>query len=301
MENTGKLLFEDQTPQWYVALGKNWIGPLTAADVYAKVIRQDVTWAHYVWRKGQKNWQRICDTQPFEAAVPHEPSKAVQQEVVEKSRELEGDPRASIKAMVKKRPPAPPKEGADADQKVWYLYYSETQFGPFSMAEVEENLASGMIDSKVYAWRDGMSGWERLEKIEAFQKKLKKSVVQPATLRSVKPASEKKDMRGAPRKPMLAKILLSNDQDVAIAVCRDISIGGMQVLTDKIPGEVGAKIKLNVSPTAEELKSKKPSFKAFVAEGTIVRLLEDGRGFSFRFSRLTESARRSIESYIQSK
>jgi hypothetical protein len=99
---------------------------------------------------------------------------------------------------------------------------------------------------------------------------------------------------------MLARILLSNDREVAVAVCRDISIGGMQVLTDKIPGEVGSRIKLNVSPSKDE-KGKKPEFKAFVAEGTIVRVLEDGRGFSFRFSRLTESARRSIESYVESK
>lgn len=294
MENTGKILFEDQAPQWFIALGKSWIGPLTAADVHAKVVRQEVSWAHYVWRKGQKNWQRICDTAPFEAAVPHEPSKAIRAEVAERSRKVE---------VKKTAPPAPPKED-DVDQKVWYLYFNETQFGPFSSSEVEENISSGKIDARVFIWRDGMAGWERLEKVATFQKKLKGAspVVRPATLRSAAAkASEKKaDKRGTPRKPMLARILLSNDRDVAVAVCRDISIGGMQVLTDKIPGDVGSRIKLNVSPAKDE-KGKKAEFKAFVAEGTIVRVLEDGRGFSFRFSRLTDSARRSIESYVDSK
>lgn len=287
MENTGKVLFDDQTPQWFIALGKNWVGPLTASDVHSKVIQNEITWAHYVWRKGQKNWQRICDTAPFQAAVPHEPSKALREEVAERSREVQ----------TKKAPPAPPKED-DVDQKVWYLYFNETQFGPFSSSEVDENIASGKIDARVFAWRDGMAGWERLEKVAQFQKKLKSQapVVRPATLRSTK----KVDKRGTPRKPMLARILLSNDREVAVAVCRDISIGGMQVLTDKIPGEVGEKIKLNVSPAKDE-KGKKAEFKPFVAEGMIVRLLEDGRGFSFRFSRLTESARRSIESYVEVK
>jgi hypothetical protein len=287
MENTGKVLFEDQTPQWFIALGKNWVGPLTAADVHAKVVQNEITLAHYVWRKGQKNWQRICDTAPFQAAVPHEPAKALKDEVAERSREVQ----------MKKAPPAPPKQD-DVDQKVWYLYFNETQFGPFSSSEVDENIASGKIDARVFVWRDGMAGWERLEKVPAFQKKLKGAVpiVKPAALRSAK----KVDQRGTPRKPMLARILLSNDRDVAVAVCRDISIGGMQVLTDKIPGEVGSRIKLNVSPAKDE-KGKKAEFKPFVAEGTIVRLLEDGRGFSFRFSRLTESARRSIESYIEIK
>lgn len=287
MENTGKVLFDDQTPQWFIALGKNWVGPLTASDVHSKVIQNEISWAHYVWRKGQKNWQRICDTAPFQAAVPHEPSKALREEVAERSREVQ----------TKKAPPAPPKED-DVDQKVWYLYFNETQFGPFSSSEVDENIASGKIDARVFAWRDGMAGWERLEKVAQFQKKLKGQapVVRPATLRSTK----KVDKRGTPRKPMLARILLSNDREVAVAVCRDISIGGMQVLTDKIPGEVGEKIKLNVSPAKDE-KGKKAEFKPFVAEGMIVRLLEDGRGFSFRFSRLTESARRSIESYVEVK
>jgi hypothetical protein len=35
-----------------------------------------------------------------------------------------------------------------------------------------------------------------------------------------------------------------------------------------------------------------------VAEGMVVRILEDGRGFSFRFEKLPENARKSIEKYF---
>jgi hypothetical protein len=289
MENTGKVLFDDQTPQWFIALGKSWVGPLTASDVYAKVMAQEITWAHFIWRKGQKNWQRICDTTPFQAAVPHEPSEAMKEEIVERSRDIE----------VKKGPPSPPKEKQeeDVDRKVWYLYFNETQFGPFSVSEVEEFIGSKKINARVFAWRDGMKGWERLEKVSTFEKKLKAPMVSSSAATAAKTRADK---RGTPRKPMLARILLANDSEVAVALCRDVSIGGMQVLTDKIPGKVGSKIKLNVSPV-REIKGKKPGFKAFVAEGTIVRMLEDGRGFCFRFSRLTDSGRRAIESYIESK
>jgi hypothetical protein len=69
----------------------------------------------------------------------------------------------------------------------------------------------------------------------------------------------------------------------------------MQVLTDQVPGPVGTKLKLNVSPAG---KGKK--LDAFIAEGEIVRILEDGRGYSFRFTQLAPAARKSIESYIQS-
>jgi hypothetical protein len=55
---------------------------------------------------------------------------------------------------------------------------------------------------------------------------------------------------------------------------------------------------MNVSPSG----TGKPvgMIEPFVAEGVIVRLLEDGRGFSFRFERLTDGARKTIETYIKS-
>ena len=47
----------------------------------------------------------------------------------------------------------------------------------------------------------------------------------------------------------------------------------MQALTDRVPGAVGTTLRLNVSP------SDAKTVKGFVAEGEIVRVLEDGRGF----------------------
>ena len=85
---------------------------------------------------------------------------------------------------------------------------------------------------------------------------------------------------------------MTNESELVTGMCRDISIGGMQVLTDEVPGEVGTKIRLHVEPP------KDSGLKAFVAEGTVVRILEDRRGFSFRFSKLSDEAKKSIESYI---
>jgi hypothetical protein len=77
----------------------------------------------------------------------------------------------------------------------------------------------------------------------------------------------------------------------------------MQVLTDRLPGKVGAKIRLNVSSISDEKASKTQKARkidSFVAEGVIVRILEDKRGFSFRFDKLSSAAKRSIEQYINS-
>ena len=67
----------------------------------------------------------------------------------------------------------------------------------------------------------------------------------------------------------------------------------MQVLTDRIPGAVGSRLKLNVSPSGEK------AVEPFVAEGVIVRILEDGRGFSFRLEQISDQARAAIQKYIE--
>ena len=299
MENTGNVHFADDTPQWYIASGDAWVGPLAASDVYQKVLDQEITLAHFVWKPGQAAWQRICDTKTFQSAVPALPA---------------------AKPTVKKATPAkrvaPPP--APSEEKTWFLFYNESQFGPFSDEEIHRFIKVGKVHKQVYAWQDGMEGWEKLGMIDEFTDAFElapraaKTPAPPTAPRagssgkkaSLSPVSASSRMSGdkrqAPRSPMVARLLLANTDSVSVALCRDVSIGGMQVLTDRIPGEVGARIKMNVSPpTKTGTSGGNAKFAPFVAEGTIVRHLEDGRGFSFRFTKLSDAARRSIETYIQ--
>ena len=64
----------------------------------------------------------------------------------------------------------------------------------------------------------------------------------------------------------------------------------MQVLMDHSPGPAGTALKLNVNP--------QPNMPGFACEGVVVRILEDGRGFSFRFTSLSGDAKSAIEKYI---
>ncbi len=288
MENSGQIFFEeDDIPQWFVALGSRWVGPMTAADVYEKILSHQLSWAHYVWRQGQADWRRICDTKTFQVAVPNQPEMSVQKAVREAIR-------PSGKQVVtghsgRSGPPQAPLK-ADFEQRIWYLYYNDSQFGPFSQEELQRFLAIGKIHGRVHTWREGMKNWERIEKVAAFQV----GVPLSQSASSVPPIV---DHRSAPRRPLVAKILISDEQTVIVGVCRDISIGGMQVLTQQVPAKVGAKLKMNISPSTNE--SGKP-IDSFVAKGVIVRILEDGRGFSFRFEQLSERARQAIESFIDS-
>ena len=105
---------------------------------------------------------------------------------------------------------------------------------------------------------------------------------------------EANQKRIGPRKPILAKVMIAEGEKILVGMARDISIGGMQVLSDFLPTKVGSRLKLNVSPP----EPTNSSFTPFVAEGLVVRLLEDRRGFSFRFDELSPNARQIIERIV---
>lgn len=273
MENTGKTLFADESAQWFIAVGDKWIGPLSASDVYQKILGQEIGWAHFIWKNGFANWQRVCDVADFKAVAPHQPAQ---------------------KPTVQPAKKVVPVTAKNADERSWFLFYNNQQTGPFSDLEIQSFLNRGKITSRVHAWRDGMGDWERIEKIKSFSSAAKAEAARPAK-RSEN--NQRRDQRFAPRRPLVARILLANDDAVITGVCRDISVGGMQVLTDRLPGVVGSKIKMNVS--AAQFESEK-QIQPFVAQGLIVRVLEDGRGFSFRFDKLPAASKRAIESYIDS-
>lgn len=282
MENTGKLLFDDDTPCWYVSVGDQPLGPLSAEDVYEKILSGQLTWAHYVWKKGQSSWKRICDVKTFQVAVPDAPSDKTLKDLKKvSSSEKKSPPR--FKADLEKTP------GEGASDRVWFLHYKGNQVGPFALGEVKRYIKVGKIHGRVFAWKDGLEDWTSLENIKEFKDDIKKA---PPSMKSSK-KSESEEHRQTPRKPLIAKILLANDNTVITGVCRDISVGGMQVLTDRVPGVPGTTIRLNVSPPVSS------HVEPFVAEGKIVRVLEDGRGFSFRFEKLDPNSRRAIESYIE--
>lgn len=168
--------------------------------------------------------------------------------------------------------PAPPEE----ERRCWFMINEDQQTGPYTATEVKRVLALAKGKGSLL-WRSGMMEW--LPADQAFQET-------PAEL-------PRKEKRMALRRPITAKIFVTNQAEVILGVCRDLSVGGMQVLAEKLPGAVGTVIRLNVDPSHEM------SLSGFVAEGVIVRHLEDMRGFSFRFTKISDHDREQIEQFIE--
>jgi hypothetical protein len=268
MENSQEFL--DDAAQWYFAFGEKWVGPLTASQIHQRIASQEISWAHFIWRKGQSQWLRICDTPSFQSGAPCAPKKKFTQV------------HQAARVIPSERKPEP------AEIKKWFLYVKNAQYGPFSVKEVLSMLQAKKIDQSVHAWCRGMQHWEGIERLPDFFTK-KPSSAQSSLEKNV-------DRRGGQlRKPLVAQVFMTDDQEVVLGLCRDISVGGLQILTEEVPGEVGTRLKVNVSPSGKE----KDAHLMFTARGTIVRILEDGRGFSFRFDRLSEKSKRIIEKYIE--
>lgn len=263
---------------WYVARGQDYEGPFAAELVVERLRRGELNWMQFAWRRGMASWSRFCDLPEFRDAAPAAPARPPA--VAEAGRAAE-----------------PAKSGKQGDEVQWFLHWEGSQQGPYRQGEVEDLLRTGKVSVRAHAWKSGMSGWVRLGKVRAFEEIV-------GTLERVKPPEMKKktepvERRTAPRKPLVARLFFSDQKEVFEGLCRDVSLGGMQVLTAHLPGEPGTRLRLNINPNPGKVSGKKPRFlEPFVAEGIVVRILEDQRGFSFRFERLQPEARKAIEAWI---
>jgi len=275
MENTDKLFYGDQSQmqsEWFVAQGQDWTGPFTAKEVVQRIAAGELSWTHLAWKAGMEGWKKIAEISDFRALLP-QPAPAV-------SAPVQSVPPVPVQSE------SPPKVQVAADVREWFLYFNDSQYGPFSMGEVLRLHSAGKITSRVHAWKKGMDKWERIERLSVFGL--------PASVAKTSDAEKKSEKRKYSRKPMEARVLLAQGSEVLEGICRDVSVGGMQVLTKRTPGPVGTRLQLNIDTRKQSGQAPSP----FVAEGVVVRNLEDGRGFCFRFSKLSDEAQKAIEQWI---
>ncbi len=265
MENTLNLLMKDTALKWYTVVNSRPVGPLSAKEIVQRIQASELNFASHVWKDGFSGWTRIYDVIDFKPLLPSEPSPSF---IAEIQKSTQASP-----------PPLSPKQKEEL--RTWYVYLDETNYGPISDREVEILIESGRVGAATYMWQKGFSDWQQASAIAAWTKRV-------AGAKAVE--NKKSDKRSTPRKPFETKILLTDGKEVGWAICRDISVGGMQVLMDKTPGPIGTQLKLNVNTQG--------GVQGFTCEGTIVRVLEDGRGFSFRFTHLSADAKSAIEKYI---
>lgn len=250
---------------WYYVQQGNRQGPVSLETIQSLISSKTLGELDYVWKKGFDNWKKIREVTELEAqSAPAVPPMISKIEYIDpKLSDIDSNDRSLFIRI-----------GMDRGGK-------PNDYGPFSIVQLKQLFKENRVNGKTLLFMNGMKEWKLLADFEDYQ----------SVFEEVPPMIKEEERRSAFRKPFVARMFVHNNETVFEGICRDISIGGMQVLTDQFKGAAGDKISINVHPQNTEYH--------FTASGVVVRLLEGSAGFSFRFMNLSDEARTSIEKYIE--
>lgn len=256
--------------KWYYVQKGNRQGPVAIEVIEQMMTNQDLKSEDFVWKKGFENWKKIKDVEELnrkdaspipEIALPPEIKPVPHKEISLK--DLAPDDRVLYVRI-----------GADRGE-------STSDYGPFSVKQLKQLFKENRINGKTFAFIRGSKEWKILADFPEYQE----------IFEELPPVIKDSERRVALRKPFIARLFIQNNKSLYEGICRDISIGGMQILVDNFKGLSGDKITINVHPENSDYH--------FTAAGVVVRLLEGNSGFSFRFHALSDEAKRAIEKYVQ--
>ena len=252
---------------WYYVEGEKRVGPVQEEQLIDKIKEGDLGEDDFVWKKGFDNWKKLKDVSEL-SNIGDESSEIPKIVKSSNKRDINWD---TIKE----------------NEKVFLIKIGidrggqDVEYGPYSLNILKKAALEGRINGKTLLFVSGMDNWEFISDLPIYDD----------IFEDKKEDLSVDDRRKNKRKPFVARMFYHNDSIVYEGVCRDISVGGLQVLVDGFPGKIGDEISLNVHPENTD--------HSFVAGGKIVRILDGDQGFSLRFIGLTNEAKESIEAYLE--
>ena len=152
------------------------------------------------------------------------------------------------------------------------------EYGPFSIEMILSLVEQKRANDLTEIYTDGMDAYEELGNISLFNGERIEG-------------QDNSERRKHARAPLVARLFFHDSENFFEGVCRDISIGGMQILVANFEGKPGDIVKLNVHPVDETLQ--------FTAEAKVVRVLTECKGVSIRFVKMTPDNLEKINKYIE--
>lgn len=260
---------------WYYVQKGNRQGPVDVSVITNMIAKQELRSEDFVWKKGFENWKKIKEVPELEVSSGPEL-------VIEPIEEFPAAP--EVQKVEKEFSFI---SITDADERSMFIRVgndrgeSSADYGPFSLNQIKKLFKENRINGKTFLFQTGMKEWKVLAEIADYQEVFSE---QPPVLKDT-------DRRTTTRKPFIARLFVQNNKKLFEGLCRDISVGGMQILVDDFKGQAGDKISVNVHPENTDYH--------FTAAGVVVRILEGNAGFSFRFNGLNEEAQSAIEKYLK--
>ena len=280
---------------WYYVESNERVGPVDEKEFMSLIDRSVIKKSSYVWKKGLDNWVQAKNLDELKHLLKEEDDFELSDLDNEINKEYNDDNSDPINGSFDNEimESGASEEGeiihfdwdmVNEDEQIFILKIGEDrggedkEYGPFSVTMIRKLISDNRINQKTQLFSAGMSEWSFIGNIDYFSELF--------------PGDERfEDRRTSRRCPISARVFLSDDSSFFQGVCRDISIGGAQVLVANFPGSVGDLVKVN-------MHFEDGSF-AFTANGKITRLLNHVGGFAMRYIELSSSAIRMINSYVE--
>ena len=254
---------------WYYVQKGNRHGPVAIEVIANMISKQELKTEDFVWKKGFENWKKIKDVSELQtASAPATPEPQLPPTISQPEKNIDF-------------------RNINPEERVVFIRIgndrggASNDYGPFSVKQLKQLFKENRINGKTFVFTTGMKEWKLLADLPEYQE----------LFEELPPVIQESERRVTVRKPFIARLFVQNNKNVFEGICRDISIGGMQILIDDFKGSAGDKITINVHPENSDYH--------FTASGVVVRTLEGNSGFSFRFQGLSDEAKRAIEKYVQ--
>lgn len=249
---------------WYYVEGKDRVGPVEEAQLSSLLEAGTLNTDSYIWKKGFDNWKKFHEVDELAHLLNSDTSE--EEELPPTEMNWDSISKSEKIFLI--------KIGIDRGGQ-------ETEYGPYNLNELAQAFGEKRINEKTLVFVPGrMTEWIFLADIPIYE----------SVFDTLPPVIEEIDRRKNNRKPFIARMFFHDESELFEGVCRDISIGGLQILVPGFPGIVGDEVAMNVHPDNSDY--------SFTAKGEVVRLLDGGQGFSLRFVGLSDEAKTSIESYV---
>lgn len=270
-----KIFQEKAMTDWYYVDGRERVGPVDQETILEMIQSEKLDGESYLWRKGFDDWMQLND-------IP---------ELLELIEIPEDYVPEDLPPSIDDIPPFV-TEGLDWDDidlndPIFMVKIgvdrggNEAEYGPYSLNQLKKASKENRVNAKTYVFATGMENWIFLGDIPIYAR----------VFDSLPPAIEDTERRKHTRKPFVARMFFHDNQELYEGICRDVSVGGLQILVADFPARVGDVVTMNVHP--------ENSHYNFVAKGRVVRVLDGNQGFSLRFEDLNEDAVSAINQYIR--
>ena len=223
---------------WYYVENNERVGPVNESDFLDLIVKSVIGDETYVWRKGLDNWAQAKNLDELKGYL-NESNSSIEVNSVSDNKDSEYDKENADSVLRKEADIKFNWDEVDEKSSIFILRIGEDrggeekEYGPYSMEVIKKLIKQKRVNHLTQVFSPGMSDWHYLSSIDQLSS-------------SFEEKAEFHERRNSKRCPISARVFLSDNKSFFQGVCRDVSVGGAQVLVANFPGKEGDIVKVNM-------------------------------------------------------